>query len=53
MRGEQLVHLEHGHLLLALEHRLEVLVAQDLAFVARVLQVLRLDVRPAVLFFFV
>lgn len=48
VRRQELVHLKHGHLVLPLEDRLERLVAQDLALVARVLQVLRLDVRPAV-----
>src|SRR3954447_7194834 len=40
-----LVHLEHGHLLLA-EYRLQLAVGQDLAPVLRVLQLVLLDVVP-------
>src|SRR4051794_40225620 len=40
-----LVHLEHRHLLLA-EHRLQLVVRQDLAPVFRVLQIMLLDVLP-------
>src|SRR4051794_19407207 len=45
MPGEMLVHLEHGHLVLA-EDALELVVGQDLAAVLRVLQVVGLDVVP-------
>src|SRR3954466_7947435 len=45
MPGEMLVHLEHGHLVLA-EDALELVVGQDLAAVLRVLQVVGLDVLP-------
>jgi hypothetical protein len=38
-----LVHLEHGHLVLA-EHLAQLVVGQDLAAVLWVLQVVRLDV---------
>src|SRR4051794_41709350 len=43
--GKVLVHLEHGHLVLA-EDALELVVGQDLAAVLRVLQVVGLDVVP-------
>jgi hypothetical protein len=45
MLRQVLVHLEHRHLLLP-EHRLQLIVRQDLAPVFRVLQVLLLDVVP-------
>jgi len=41
--GEVLVHLEHGHAILA-EHGLEFLIGHDLALVLRVLKVVLLDV---------
>jgi hypothetical protein len=43
--GEVLVHLEHGHLVLA-EDALELVVGQDLTAVLGVLQVVGLDVTP-------
>src|SRR3954447_7952109 len=43
--GEVLVHLEHGHLVLA-EDALELVVGQDFTTVLRVLQVVGLDVLP-------
>src|SRR5438067_2976517 len=45
MSGEVLVHLEHGHLVLAEDLR-ELAVREDLAAVLRVLQVVRADVLP-------
>jgi hypothetical protein len=45
MPGEMLVHLEHGHLVLA-EDALELVVGQDLTAVLGVLQVVGLDVTP-------
>src|SRR4051812_33328128 len=45
MLREVLVHLKHGHLLLA-EHRLQLGIRQDLAPVLRVLQLVLLDVGP-------
>ena len=43
MSGEVLVHLEHGHLVLAEKFR-ELFVFQDFATVLRVLQIVRADV---------
>jgi hypothetical protein len=43
MRGEVLVHLEHGHLVLA-ENPPELVIGHDFAAVLRVLQVVRADV---------
>ena len=43
--GEVLVHLEHGHPVLA-EHRPELVVGHDLALVLRVLELVLLDVIP-------
>src|ERR1700747_1322944 len=45
MAGEVLVHLEHGHLILA-EDPPELIVGQDFAAVLRVLQVVRAGVLP-------
>src|SRR5277367_1736714 len=45
MRGEVLVHLEHGHLVLA-EDSPELVIGHDFAAVLRVLQVMRADVLP-------
>src|SRR5882757_3556676 len=45
MRGEVLVHLKHGHLVLA-EDPPELVIGHDFAAVLRVLQVVRADVLP-------
>ena len=45
MLGQELVHREHGHLVLA-EDLLKRSIEENFAFVLRVLEILRLDVGP-------
>jgi len=48
--GDELRHLEHGHLCLATENYFQLFVREDVALVCRILQVLALYVRPELLY---
>ena len=49
MLSEVLAHLEHAHLVLAAEYGPKLVIRQNLSLVLRVLEVVRLDVRPTLL----
>ena len=49
MIRNELGHFEHGHLILAIEYRLQLVVGDDFALVGGVLQIVGLDVIPKLL----